>query len=216
MDKKQYDPERFKKLMMHPVFVMHDSNTKVIRAQLFFLSISLSFLSTSSINLSKQSSVLGIGIEGLELDHLLLVISAVVVYQLIHFVWVSWESFAEWKLRLTALDTGGWGGGGISIAAEDEDTKVRQTTLYAYIVDIFDHTLSSGDKDKAIEDVTKMLADSRIEDALARFDDSFKMFCRMQNIRWLVIEFGLPLLLGIISLYFAAKKYGVFDCVAAN
>lgn len=216
MDQNKHDLDKLKKMMTHPVFVTHDTNAKVIRAQLFFLSTSLIFISTSSITISDKSSVLGIGIEGLELNNLLLLLSIVIAYQLVHFTWASWESFLEWRVRLTALDTGGFGGGGLRISAEDEATKVRQTTLYAYVVKILPQSLSSDDKEKITSELEKCLISERVHESLVRFDLYYKMFWKSQNIRWLILEFGLPLLLGVCSLGLAANKYGLFCWFSAT
>lgn len=200
--------------MTHPVFVMHDANAKVIRAQLFFLSIALIFMSTSNVTLSEDSSILGIGIKGLELDHLIALIASVVLYQLVHFVWVSWESLVEWRLRLTALGTGSWGGNGLKVSYEDEALKVRQTTLYAYIIDVLDSKLNQSEAEKFSSEIAETLNADHVQKALLRFDSSFKMFCRIQNIRWIVIEFGVPLALGLTGLFLASVKFELLDCLS--
>jgi hypothetical protein len=210
-----------KHLMEHPVFLGHDANAKIIRAQLFFLSVTTIFLTNSSIKVSSGSTVLGIGLEGLTTAHILKVLLFLIAYQIIHFSWASVESFYEWRARLTALDTGGWGGGGVQISSEDIDT------LYAYITDIVNHDLKELGKlaaktqpentsqhnqevEKILTRITETLTHHRTSDALWRFDNWFKLFCKIQNIRWFFLELFTPIALGFIAIYFIIVNGALF------
>lgn len=208
-----------KRLMEHPVFLMHDSSAKIIRAQLFFLSVSAILLVASGITIGEGSSILGISVDGLTQKHVLWTLASLIFYQILHFLWASWESFCEWRLRQSALDTGGWGGGGIKILEENEALKVRQTTLYAYMTDVLGHDLNklrniiskNSDLDdnetreaKAIlKNICESIESPRVDDAMWRFDNWFRMFCKSQNWRWLLLEMLLPLLLGIAAIALA-------------
>lgn len=210
-------PKDIKRLMSHPVFLTHDTNAKIIRAQLFFFSVSTLFLVNSQVTVGDHSSILGISLQGLTQSHLLSILAILLVYQTIHFVWASWESIGEWRVRQTALGTGGWDGGGRKISAEDERDKVRQTTLYVFMVDVLESELKTvgsriekitedsqqknrEELDKALNRIVETLTIDRIGDSLWRFDNWFKMFCKMQNYRWVILEFLLPLLLSFAAL----------------
>jgi hypothetical protein len=52
----------------------------------------------------------------------------------------------------------------------------------------------------AIKEVDKAINAARIPISLERFDKWFLYFLRSQNMRWFVIEFGLPILLGIFAI----------------
>lgn len=216
-----------KHLLEHPVFLGHDANAKIIRAQLFFLSVTTIFLTNSSIKVGTGSTVLGIGLEGLTTAHILKVLLFLLTYQIIHFSWASIESFYEWRARLTALDTSGWGGGGLQISSADVDTKIRQTTLYAYITDIVNHDLKklgelaaksqpenttqhNPEIEKILARVTEALAHHRTSDALWRFDNWFKLFCKIQNIRWFLLELITPIALGFVAIYFIIVNGALF------
>lgn len=54
--------------------------------------------------------------------------------------------------------------------------------------------------DQSVQKVTETLESNRVPVSLARFDNRFQIFLRSQNLRWLVIEAGLPLLLGSYAL----------------
>lgn len=206
-----------KRIMEHPVFLMHDNSAKIIRAQLFFLSISTILLVVSGIAIGERSSILGISVEGLTLKHVLWVLVCLILYQMLHFLWASWESFCEWRLRQSALDAGGWGGGGIKILEENEALKVRQTTLYSYMTYVLDsdlkglhekinHLAENGsekelkDIESAINRISDAFHSPRIDDSMWRFDNWFKMFCKSQNWRWLLLEMLLPLVLGFVAI----------------
>lgn len=210
-------------LMDHPVFIMHDNAAKIVRVQLFFLSISSIFLAYSGVSVGEGSSILGIRLEGLKNSHIFWLTSFLVAYQMIHFLWSSWESFCEWRIRQSALDSGGIGGSGIKITKEDEGLKIRQTTIYSYLNHTLGHDLNnlrkeissfneSEAKDKAkkieshLNDLYRHLKDPRIINSLWRFDNWFKMFCRAQNIRWLILEVSLPVALGIWALTLSLSK----------
>jgi hypothetical protein len=188
MNKQQIDNERLKELLSHPVFLMHDTNTKVIRAQLFFLSVVSIILVCSQIKIGEGSSILGIKLEGLTSEHIYLLLLLLLVYQLVHFVWASSESFMEWRLRQTALDTGDFGGGGLQIKERDLQSEVRQTTIYAFLLNATKYTLKSLQNkidalteenakrtSKEIEVKIESLEDSinhkRLDEAMWRFDN---------------------------------------------
>lgn len=216
--------DKLKKLMSHPVFLTHDSNAKIIRAQLFFIASAAIFLTNTNIEIGKQSSILGIKLDGLTTDHVFQIALILIAYQLIHFCWASWESLCEWRIRQTALETAGWGGSGLSIKAENQNEKVRQTTLYAYLVDIIDLDIrkvrsimedEQGITQESINGLTNSLNNiqesinsERVRVSIVRFDKWYKMFYKAQNIRWLLLEFMLPVLLGLTATVFLTRRLG--------
>lgn len=216
-------PEELKRLMDHPVLLAHDSTAKIVRAQLFFIAVSTLLLSSTSITIGEGSSILGIQLEGLTSKHIFTVASLLLAYQILHFLWASFESVYEWRARLTALDTGGWGGGGIRIADEDQKIKIRQTTLYAFFTSVLNSDLLNArellekietpensatikDLAKPLERIADVLCNPRVEESLWRFDNWFKMFCKMQNYRWLILDFSIPIILGVSALICAINE----------
>lgn len=59
---------------------------------------------------------------------------------------------------------------------------------------------------KSIEEAAKLLESSRIPVSLQRFDQRFQLFLRSQNLRWLIIELLLPILMGSYSLALLLEK----------
>ena len=49
---------------------------------------------------------------------------------------------------------------------------------------------------RAVDDASKVISSHRIPVSLERFDDWFQLFLRSQNLRWLLLEWAMPLLFG--------------------
>jgi hypothetical protein len=56
---------------------------------------------------------------------------------------------------------------------------------------------ASEDLKMSIENASQIFSSERIPVSLKRFDEAFNRHALSQNARWLCIEFGLPMLLGI-------------------
>lgn len=206
--------EKLEKLMNHPVFLGYDGSAKLIRGQLFFLAVAVIFIITLEIEIAEGSAILGVRLSGLTTERVLIISFVLLVYQTMHFIWVSWEAFAEWRIRQTALSTASWGGAGLTITSTDHAQKVRQTTLYAYLWDILEPDLCrlrvSADGQevdgyvkqvkKAADDIKRVLDAEQVRDALWRFDNWMKMFFKVQNYRWFFLEFMLPLMLAVTAI----------------
>ena len=209
-------------LLQHPIFIKHEPGTKVVKAQLLFFSLSAIALLLSNLKIGVNSSMLGIELEGLQKDHILWLLLAIISYHLVHFFWISIEAFDEWRVRQTALDTGGWDGGGDRIVEENPSIKVRNTSIYRFLVkgmayhveNIHKAASTQGEhSDKelkeiknSLENILKTLQSPRINDALWRFDHWFLMLCKMQNYRWILFEFLIPVILGITALLLIASS----------
>lgn len=210
------------KLLKHPVFIKHEPGTKVVKAQLLFFSLSAISLLLSDLKIGSNSSILGVELEGLQKNHILWLLLAIIAYHLFHFFWISIESFNEWRVRQTALDTGGYDGGGDRIVEEDSLIKIRNTSIYRFLVkgmeyhvrDIY-KTASTQDElsikelkeiKASLNSILKILQNPRVNEALWRFDHWFLMLCKMQNYRWILFEFLTPVILGIIALLLIVRS----------
>jgi hypothetical protein len=196
-----------KKLLAHPVFLMHDAGTKVIRLQLILVSFFALIISLPEINLTGTVNFLGISISGVTEQRIFSIIFWVLLYQLSHFIWASWEAWLEWRIRQTALDTASHGSFGLKIKHDDDLLAVRNTTIYAYIIDLIGNITSETPEDlwKRLDSYFLERSNSRIELAFVRFDSLFLMFNKFQNWRWVLIEFGAPFVLSILALFYSWK-----------
>lgn len=60
---------------------------------------------------------------------------------------------------------------------------------------------------RSIKNVEQTLKSNRIPASLERFDNWFKLLLKSQNLRWLFIEFLLPLSLGGFAIFLMVKSY---------
>ena len=95
---------------------------------------------------------------------------------------------AEWELK-------------VNEALKDNDPNVSTTCASINKVNEDITKLKSS-----IENVEKTLTSNRIPASLYRFDKWFLFFLRSQNLRWLVIELMLPMLLSLYSLALLWQK----------
>lgn len=58
----------------------------------------------------------------------------------------------------------------------------------------------------SIETTAKALESPRIPESLKRFDNRFQLFLRSQNLRWLLLELGLPIVMGVVSVCLLTSK----------
>lgn len=58
----------------------------------------------------------------------------------------------------------------------------------------------------AVESAVNAIESKRIPESLQRFDSRFQLFLRSQNLRWLILELGLPIALGIVSMILLVSK----------
>jgi hypothetical protein len=56
---------------------------------------------------------------------------------------------------------------------------------------------SFGGIEQGLKEMNKILYDSRISESLKRFDRSFDCYRGIEKVRWLAVEIGLPLFLGV-------------------
>jgi len=58
----------------------------------------------------------------------------------------------------------------------------------------------------SIQTAHKTISDQRIPVSLKRFDNWFQLFLRSQNLRWLIIEFLFPIVLGLSAQYLLSSN----------
>lgn len=207
------------KILGEPVFLGHDTNAKVVRAQLLLVSaLTIAYMSMG-LNISNDSSFLGIRFTNLNEGHIQAILLILLIYLAIHFAWLSFDAFVEWKLRLTGTKSAFSIGDEMSFSNDIEDypKDPRQSTLYNFyltrmrqnLIDV-QNTLSKypGNADHAdiravrkyVDSVEQQLNSPRVAVSLKRFDNWFKYFAISQNLRWFALEFSLPLLLSILAI----------------
>ena len=59
---------------------------------------------------------------------------------------------------------------------------------------------------RSIVNASQTVESRRIPESLKRFDNRFQLFLRSQNLRWLLLELGLPIITGAVAVYLLASK----------
>ncbi|CAH6933437.1 conserved membrane hypothetical protein [Vibrio chagasii] len=65
---------------------------------------------------------------------------------------------------------------------------------------------SIHDLQRGIRVAEETISSQRIPVSLKRYDSRFKLFLKTQNLRWLVLELGLPILMGFIAIVLLIKQ----------
>jgi hypothetical protein len=145
-------------------------------------------------------------------------------------VWLSIEAFQEWRIRLTGSTQVYSSGSSYGSGYEDYTDNPRQSTLYNFVRSHFvknrkdgfsKNTLSNriawlegellkipeterpkdwSSTQQQIKELQNILTDGRLVVSIKRFDRWFMYFHRIQNYRWLLLDFLLPLVLGFTGI----------------
>ncbi len=206
------------KLLKEPVFLGHDTNTKLIRAHLFLVSALVLIYVNFDLKISDGFSFLGFKFENLQdidFQHILLIL---LLYLSFHFIWLSWNTFSEWRLRITGTKVSFITGSSLESEMTDNPSDPRQSTLHNYyatsmkkhiprldsLINEINEIDKPDKKDSRIGEIQSLIkeiqkSNLRVEASVKRFDNWTKYFHKSQNYEWLIIEFLLPLILAFIA-----------------
>jgi hypothetical protein len=87
-------------------------------------------MALANLRINADSSILGLRFTGLSDLVIRFTLAAIILYLLFHFVWVSWDSFLEWKLRITGTRSAFQTGSFWASEHVDFPSDPRQSTLY--------------------------------------------------------------------------------------
>lgn len=126
----------------------------------------------------------------------------VVAYLVVHFGWNSITHFQQWRLRVTGTRLAFKTGRSPGLYLEDDERgdypdDPRQSTLYTWWLVQAKQLASNPETPDGV------MSSERIHPSLDRFDRWFRLFQWNQVARWLVIEWGLPLALGVWAIWLA-------------
>lgn len=242
--------ESVSKALGEPVATDFSDYVRKIRNGLLAISIISIIILLGDLKISSESSFLGLKFEGLDDDLILWVIFCFNSYLFAHFLWCGFDSFQEWRLRVTGTRVMYQTGTRFATPDCDYPNDPRQSTLYnwwkeeARKISSFQAPLEHIDDElkawkekveialkkkdpnvvsacmsingvseninklmKSVENASKTIESNRIPASLKRFDSCFQLFLRSQNLRWLLIEFLFPLLLGFFALILFGIKF---------
>jgi uncharacterized protein YaaQ len=201
------------------------------------------------LHVNREATVFGFSLSGLT-DRLVRSGLAIwIAYLLAHFAWMAWESFVEWRLRLTgtrvtAVTVGTfaaeeadypsdprqstlanwWRGeamrignltelvGGLERRVEAQEALIREACSGREPLNVANATAplreitnSAQQLRQAIEQTAKTLSSLRIPASLERFERAYVHFLKAQNVRWLVLDVLLPLIVAGVALWYLMK-----------
>ncbi len=236
------DLEAVRKALGEPFASEFSDKVWKIRTNLLVISVVSLFVVLARLRIEPESTVFGLRFAGLTEAVIRNGLFWVTLYLALHFLWSSFDSLVEWRLRITGTkvsfvttarfasehadypndprqstlyrwwteEAGKIGTLGVKAAAIDKELSEWETRLRAQACDLHANCLNianaaqsiSGVRERiaeltrAVEHTSKTLAALRIPVSLERFDRWFKLLLRSQNIRWVLIEFLLPVALG--------------------
>ena len=231
--------EQVEKILRDPVWADFSPATQRLRTYVILLSSISLVVGLYDLRIADGSTIIGLRLEGLD-DHLARrVLFVTLAYSAIHFVWSAWDSFAEWRLRITGTRTAYTTASFYASSDADYPSDPRQSTLSnwwadrASMIGSVDQRLenieraleslkencaeiSDANERTALENIkgtiqqienrhtelrnavkamNETLVSNRLAVSLRRFDSWQEYFLRSQNLRWIIIELGLPALL---------------------
>lgn len=220
------------KILGEPVIFEYDDETLKTKKTLLVLSVIGIVVSFFGISISTDSSLFGLKLHNLSQTLLIKSILIFNIFFCAKFIWMSFEYFLQWRLRVSgsgksAIHKVGTFGNHIVDYASDS----KQSTLYnwwlkheANFRDNNFETLEAlkeikellgkedwsthygrmseliTQTDQHLEKINNVFNDGRLRYSLERFDRAFFLFVKMQNWRWLALDFLLPIVLGVISI----------------
>jgi hypothetical protein len=121
------------KVLSEPIFIAFPENVKKVRNHLMILCFVSLFLTLGGIGIDPSSTFFGLKFKNLDDELIFNGLIVLLIYQLIQFVWYSYDTLQEWELRTTGVN------GAFSPVNEmnldenihpDFPTDARNSTLY--------------------------------------------------------------------------------------
>ncbi|WOI11846.1 hypothetical protein [Thalassospira lucentensis] len=224
--------EKVEKVLGEPFIEDFSENTFRIRRNLIAISSIVLFYKLGDLTVSKESSFLGVKLDGLTNEKIDIIFICLTSYLLIHFIISTFSHFGEWRVRLSGMKVTYLTSAMFSGEHEDSPANPRQSTLFGYLlqkrdklesiqtsVDNFQKQLEVWDKsfsdkkdvDNSLKDIVRRLEQiesslsflDRIWVSLKRFDRWFCCFQYWQLARWILVEWAVPIILGLWAIYLA-------------
>lgn len=207
-----------KKYLSEPVYGELPEESYKIRRNLLVTSVIAFFTLNAGINI--DNGIVFAGITFKNVNELKISIGLLLfnIYFLIHFMLITAHSFAEWRIRLTGIrkfePISKWwlhqmqNNQKLWVVSND---VIKQIEM-ANNLDINNETKTSELKQSTVNLMfylkhMKAISDEGVfESSLKRFDKWYSMLGHSQNLRWLIIEMGFPIVLGIYTNYLLAAE----------
>lgn len=134
MGKKKSEKE-VEEVIGNPVIAEFPENTIKVRRNLLLASSISIFLILGGARLDTESAILGFKFIGATDAHVRTGLLLVTGYFFIHFLWLTWDYFLEWRLRITGTRLAFITGARFTSGDADYPSDPRQSTLYSWWAD---------------------------------------------------------------------------------
>ncbi len=218
----------FEKVLLKPSIEPLDTNTQRIRRNLIITSVITFILVYASNGIDNdKSSFAGIKFTNLEPDYIAALLILSLGYFLLHFIWAASDHLKENTLRLTGvaipMASQGMMFTGINTLHPNTDQK-KHSSIFSWwteqrnkvdnINQVLDEVRAKAELGNLKDSLSKIDAEiikinhtaSYLNEAITRMEKGFWKFQRSQLIRWVLLDFSIPVLMGILSFIAALLK----------
>ena len=223
----------FDDVLIKPNIDSLDTNTQRIRRNLIATSIVAYIYTVASSGIDTNgSSFAGIKFSNLDTSYIQLLLVISLVYFLLHFIWAAIDHFKENKLRLTGIvipmvQKGAFFGDTHDLHPNTD--QERQSSIFSWwrkekektdgfkqTIETIEENIDKQAHEAALNSINQNLKTinhraSYIEESLARFEKGFWHYQRSQLFRWLILDFSIPVILGLSAI--VAVAIGMIQCL---
>ena len=118
------------KILKEPVAAQFSDQAWRIRTNLIIASTIGLVMGLADLRIHPDSSILGLRFTGLSDTVIRVTLAGIIAYLLFHFLWVAWDGFLEWRLRITGTRATFQTGSLLAPDHADFPVDPRQSTLY--------------------------------------------------------------------------------------
>ena len=118
------------KVLKEPVAAQFSEQAWKIRNNLIVASTIALVMGLAQLQIHSDSTILGLRFTGLSDIVVRATLAVVIIYLLFHFIWAAWDSFLEWRLRITGTRSAFQTGAFFAPKHVDYPVDPRQSTLY--------------------------------------------------------------------------------------
>jgi hypothetical protein len=126
------DIKAVEKALGEPVFIGLSEEATKVRSRLLLLAILTTALSIGRVQIKSGAPFFGLQLSGLTDDLVTKALAAGLLYLLVHFLWLSSDSFLEWRLRITGTRLAHVTTAKLASGHGDYPDDPRQSTLYGW------------------------------------------------------------------------------------
>ena len=164
MDKENKE-KALQKVMGEPVgFDISEPATKIKR-NLILVSIVIIVLLWGGVEAKPDVSIFGVSLTGVTSIKMMLGLSALLIYSLVHYLWYCYELYGEWVIRITGVSVGFITGGTFSGDGMDYPSNPKQSTLYNWwrerSRDLPDYRKTANKIEESFEDIKSKIESIR-------------------------------------------------------